>query len=172
MASRADLIMAQLRGQGAQIYREKPEELKGDTFTDIAAGVTSAAAAKEAMTGLEDAASRFEDKYLAGKFEGKGLIDRMRTGIAERAYGEMTQEQKSQRIVEKGRKELYKYMEDMPGIARTGESTFINVITGDETDSDDFLFNMYGLSGTNVELDSNGTTVKTNFGQTTRPAGM
>ena len=34
MASRADLIMAQLRGQGAQIYREKPEELKQDVFTE------------------------------------------------------------------------------------------------------------------------------------------
>lgn len=171
MASRADLIMAQLRGQGAQIYREKPEELKGDVFTDIAAGVTAAAAAKEAMTGLEDAASRFEDKYLAGKFEGEGLIDKMSTGIAERAYGEMTQEQKNQRIIEKERTKLYKYMENMPGISRVGKQTFINVITGEEIDADSFLSTMYGLSGTNVELDNNGNTYKTNFGQKT-PAGM
>src|SRR5210317_464397 len=164
MASRADLIMAQLRGQGAQIYREKPEELKGDVFTDIAAGVTAAATAKEAMTGLKDAASKFEDKYLSGKFEGEGLIDKIGTGIAERAYGEMTEEQKKQRTIEKERVELYKYMDDMPGISRVGKETFINVITGEEIDVNSFLSTMYGLSGTNVELDSNGNTFKTNFG--------
>lgn len=172
MASRADLIMAQLRGQGAQIYREKPEELKGDVFTDIAAGVTAAAAAKEAMTGLEDAASRFEDKYLAGKFEGEGLIDKMRTGIAERAYGEMTQEQRNQRIMQKERKKLYSNLEDMPGISRVGKDKFINALTGEEIDADSFLSTMYGLAGTNVEIDAEGNTRKINFGQDKTPPGM
>jgi hypothetical protein len=169
MASRADLIMAQLRGQGAQIYKEEPEELKGDTFTDIAAGVTAAAAAKEAMTGLEDAAKRFEKKYLEGEFEGEGLIDRMRTGIAKGAYGEMTEEQRKKRLFDIDKKTMSSALESMPGITKINNK-FYNTITEEEIDSNDFLLNMYGLSGTNVELDSNGNTVKTNFGKT--PAGM
>jgi hypothetical protein len=171
MASRADLIMAQLRGQGAQIYKEKPEELKGDVLTDIAAGVTAAATAKEAMTGLENAASRFEDKYLAGKFEGEGLIDRVGTGIAERAYGKMTQEQKNQRLLEKGKKEFYKYIEDMPGLTRVGKENFLNTLTGEEVDINYLSQSIVGIAGTNIELDNNGNTIKTNFGQKT-PAGM
>jgi len=171
MASRADLIMAQLRGQGGQIYREKPEELKGDVFTDIAAGVTAAATAKEAMTGLKDAASRFEDKYLTGKFEGEGLIDRMGAGIAERAYGEMTQEQKNQRLLEKGKKEFYQYIEDMPGLTRVGKEKFLNTLTGEEVDINYLSQSIVGIAGTNIELDNNGNTIKTNFGQKT-PAGM
>lgn len=170
MASRADLIMAQLRGQGAQIYREKPEELKGDVFTDIAAGVTAAAAAKEAMTGLEDAAKRFERKYLEGEFKGEGLIDRMRTGIAERAYGTMTEEQRKQRLFDIDKESMTSALESMPGITKMNNK-FYNTITEEEIDADSFLLNMYGLSGTNVELDNNGNTYKTNFGQKT-PAGM
>ena len=169
MASRADLIMAQLRGQGAQIYREKPEELKGDVFTDIAAGVTAAATAKEAMTGLEDAAKRFERKYLEGEFEGEGLIDRMSTGIAERAYGEMTVEQRKKRLFDIDKKTMSSALESMPGITKINNK-FYNTITEEEIDADDFLLNMYGLSGTNVELNNNGDVVKTNFGKT--PAGM
>ena len=169
MASRADLIMAQLRGQGAQIYREKPEELKQDVFTDIAAGVTAAATAKEAMTGLENATKNFERKYLEGGFEGEGLIDRMRTGVAERAYGEMTEEQKKQRLFDIDKESITSTLESMPGITKMNDK-FYNTITEEEIDADDFLLNMYGLSGTNVELNNNGDTIKTNFGKT--PAEM
>lgn len=171
MASRADLIKAQLKGQSAQIYKEKPEELKGDVFTDLAAGVTAAAAAKEAMEGIESAAERFETKYLSGDYEGEGLIDRMRTRIGEAAYGEMTSEEKQNRLFDINKKSMTDALGNMPGITKIDDK-FYNTITKEEIDADDFLLNMFGLSGTNVEIDADGNTKKTNFGQSKTPAGM
>ena len=95
----------------------------------------------------------------------------MRTRIGEAAYGEMTSEEKQNRLFDINKKSMTDALGNMPGITKI-DNKFYNTITKEEIDADDFLLNMFGLSGTNVEIDEDGNTKKTNFGQTETPVGM
>jgi len=59
MASRADLIMAQVRGELAQLNREKADT--GNVIDDITAGVLGYQTGKEAMDALESGIESFQE---------------------------------------------------------------------------------------------------------------
>ena len=59
MASRADLIMAQVRGELSQIYRKKKDE--GSVIDDITAGILGYQTGQEAMYALEGAVKDFKE---------------------------------------------------------------------------------------------------------------
>ena len=81
MASRADLIMAQVRGELSQIYRKKKDE--GSVIDDVTAGILGYQTGQEAMYALEGAVKDFRTDYLKGKFDS----DSLRGKIGERIYG-------------------------------------------------------------------------------------
>lgn len=59
MASRADLIMAQVRGELSQIYRKKSDE--GSVIDDITAGILGYQTGQEAMYAIEGAVKDFKE---------------------------------------------------------------------------------------------------------------
>jgi hypothetical protein len=81
MASRADLIMAQVRGELSQIYRKKKDE--GSVIDDVTAGILGYQTGQEAMYALEGAVKDFRTDYLKGKFDS----DSLRGKMGERIYG-------------------------------------------------------------------------------------
>ena len=100
MASRADLIMAQVRGELSQIYRKKKDE--GSVVDDITAGILGYQTGQEAMYALEGAVKDFKTDYLKGKFDS----DSLRGKIGEKIYGknvELKDLTPEQRVLAKGR---------------------------------------------------------------------
>jgi hypothetical protein len=95
MASRADLIMAQVRGELAQTYRKKTDE--GSIIDDITAGILGYQTGQEAMYAIEGAVKDFKTSYLQGEFE----PDSFRGRMGERIYGknvelkDLTREQRA-----------------------------------------------------------------------------
>jgi len=81
MASRADLIMAQVRGELSQIYRKKKDE--GSVIDDVTAGILGYQTGREAMYAIEGAVKDFKTDYLKGKFDS----DSLRGKIGEKIYG-------------------------------------------------------------------------------------
>ena len=59
MASRADLIMAQVRGELSQIYRKKKDE--GSVIDDVTAGILGFQTGQEAMYAIEGAVKDFKE---------------------------------------------------------------------------------------------------------------
>ena len=98
MASRADLIMAQVRGELAQTYRKKTDE--GSIIDDITAGILGYQTGQEAMYAIEGAVKDFKTSYLQGEFE----PDSFRGRMGERIYGknvelkDLTREQRASAI--------------------------------------------------------------------------
>lgn len=60
MASRADLIMAQVRGELSQIYRKKKDE--GSVIDDVTAGILGYQTGQEAMYALEGAVNKMKTR--------------------------------------------------------------------------------------------------------------
>jgi len=80
MASRADLIMAQVRGELSQIYRKKKDE--GSVIDDITAGILGYQTGQEAMYALEGAVNKMKTRRakrnkaaLMDKYSGISDID-------------------------------------------------------------------------------------------------
>lgn len=72
MASRADLIMAQVRGELSQIYRKKKDE--GSVIDDITAGILGYQTGQEAMYALEGAVNKM--KTRRAKRDKAALMDK------------------------------------------------------------------------------------------------
>ena len=66
MASRADLIMAQVRGELSQIYRKKKDE--GSVIDDITAGILGYQTGQEAMYAIEGAVKDFKE-FRSNKYQ-------------------------------------------------------------------------------------------------------
>ena len=78
MASRADLIMAQVRGELSQIYRKKKNE--GSVIDDITAGILGYQTGQEAMFALEGAVNKM--KTRRAKRDKRALMDKY-SGISD-----------------------------------------------------------------------------------------
>lgn len=63
------LILAQLQGEGAQIYKKDVKD--GGLLQDVTQGMQYLAVADKAFNMGENAFSTFKDDFMAGKFEGK-----------------------------------------------------------------------------------------------------
>jgi uncharacterized membrane protein YeaQ/YmgE (transglycosylase-associated protein family) len=86
MASRAGLIMSQIRGQIAQIYRENPDD--GGTLTDVTAGLMGARTAYEGIKAYQNVRGDFEKQFQTGKFaDGNSFIERGAQRLGERMFG-------------------------------------------------------------------------------------
>jgi hypothetical protein len=72
MASRADLIMAQVRGELSQIYRKKKDE--GSVIDDVTAGILGYQTGQEAMYALEGAINKM--KTRRAKRDKSALMDK------------------------------------------------------------------------------------------------
>jgi hypothetical protein len=66
MASRADLIMSQVRGELSQIYRKKKDE--GSVIDDITAGILGFQTGQEAMYAIEGAVKDFKE-FRSNKYQ-------------------------------------------------------------------------------------------------------
>src|SRR5210317_1017902 len=78
MASRADLIMAQVRGELSQIYRKKKDE--GSVIDDVTAGILGYQTGQEAMYALEGAVNKM--KTRRAKRDKAALMDKY-SGISD-----------------------------------------------------------------------------------------
>lgn len=63
------LILAQLQGEGAQIYKKDVKD--GGLLQDVTQGMQYLAVANQAFDMGEAAFGTFKDNFMAGKFEGK-----------------------------------------------------------------------------------------------------
>jgi hypothetical protein len=86
MASRAGLIMSQIRGQMSQIYREDPDD--GGTLTDVTAGLMGARTAYEGIKAYQNVRGDFEKKFQTGQFaDGKGFLEKGAQRLGEKMFG-------------------------------------------------------------------------------------
>lgn len=86
MASRAGLIMSQIRGQISQIYRENPDD--GGTLTDVTAGLMGARTAYEGIKAYQNVRGDFEKQYQTGKFaDGDSFIERGAQRLGNKMFG-------------------------------------------------------------------------------------
>jgi len=86
MASRAGLIMSQIRGQISQIYRQDPDD--GGTLTDVTAGLMGARTAYEGIKAYQNVRGDFEKQFQTGKFaDGNSFIERGAQRLGERMFG-------------------------------------------------------------------------------------
>lgn len=166
MASRADLIMAQLRGQGAQIYRKEPEE--GNFIDDLTVGVQQASVAYEAFEGLKTGLNKFGEKFYSGEFEGDNLLDRIGSRFGERAFGEEFSEKAGLKYFQgrRDRKQDDYFLKnsEITGFQKIGDKYF-NLDTGESYTSYDDAYSAYAgtVKNTNVVMGSNGTTTNGDF---------
>jgi len=91
MASRAALVMSQLRGKLGQIYRDRSGD--GGTLTDITAGVVGAQAGYEGYKSVVNTLSPFKESYMEGKHEDSPNSFKSRVG--EKFYGPYSRENSS-----------------------------------------------------------------------------
>jgi len=86
MASRAALIMSQIRGQMSQIYRQDPDD--GGTLTDVTAGLMGARTAYEGIKAYQNVRGDFEKQFQTGRFaDGDSFIERGAQRLGERMFG-------------------------------------------------------------------------------------
>ena len=86
MASRAGLIMSQIRGQMSQIYRENPDD--GGTLTDVTAGLMGARTAYEGIKAFKNVRGDFEKKFQTGQFaDNEGFLGRNAQKVGEKMFG-------------------------------------------------------------------------------------
>ena len=86
MASRAGLIMSQIRGQMSQIYRQDPDD--GGTLTDVTAGLMGARTAYEGIKAYQNVRGDFEKQFQTGRFaDGDSFIERGAQRLGERMFG-------------------------------------------------------------------------------------
>jgi len=91
MASRAALVMSQLRGKLGQIYRDRSGD--GGTLTDITAGVVGAQAGYEGYKSVVNTLAPFKESYMEGKYQDSPNSFKGRVG--EKFYGPYSRENSS-----------------------------------------------------------------------------